>query len=350
MTPDSQAVPTNPGDTDATARRWLTRRDAGLSAAEQLELRAWLMADPRHAAAMMNVDAGRSELDWPLYVGATDRVLAGLESRARRRRGRRRVLAAVGGVAAVLYIGFTLGNRLARDPAAAPYSLVVHSPLHRTLPDGSTVELKDDADVRVAFSAHERRVELVRGTAHFQVSKDPERPFLVSAGAITVRAVGTAFLVGREPQQVALLVSEGKVAVDHIATSTTGAAASDPQPAPPLALVQAGESIAVRHEGIWDAAATPKISPLPQAEWGKRMAWRTPRLEFNATPLREVVAIVNRYNSTPLVIADASLSDLKLSGALRADRVDALLEMLEVDFRVVVTRSAGDIVLRRGPR
>lgn len=334
-------------DAAASAACWVARRAAGLSAAEKADLQAWLRADPRHAAALAAADPDASELDWPLHTGALDRVLAGLEARAAHRRARRRRLVRTGALAAVAMVGVIFSARwFAQSGEAfshsAARSLVVRSPEVRTLPDGSLVELKGDADLRVVFTAEARRIELVRGTAHFTVRKDAARPFLVSAGGVTARAVGTAFLVGLETGQVALVVTEGRVALDR-----TGAATATPDAAPEtLAFVQAGESVAVDHAAA-SAAAAPRVTALPAAERQQRLAWRTPRLEFNGTPLREIVAVVNRHNRMQLVLGEDALGNLKLSGALSADRIDALLEMLEADFRVTAEPAGDRLVLRR---
>ncbi len=338
MTPETPADPVA-----VAAGRWATRRASGLDAAGRAELQAWLRADPRHAAAFAAADPVSSPLDWPLHAGALDRVLAGLAERAARRRARRRRLAQTGALAALLVAGFMVFVRPgteARSPAPEP-ALVVHGPELRTLPDGSTVELKGDADLRVDFSATARRIELRRGTAHFTVRKDPARPFLVTAGGITARAVGTAFLVGLETGQVALVVTEGRVAVDRPAAAAGTTTA-------PLALVQAGESLAVDRTG--PPSAAPRLSALPDHERRERLAWRTPRLEFNGTPLRDLVAAVNRHNRPQLVLGDPDLADLKLSGTLSADRVDALLEMLDADFGVAAEPAGESIVLRRRAR
>lgn len=349
MAPDPHAR-----EAAATAARWVARREAGLTSAEKAELQAWLRADPRHAAAFAAGDPNASELDWPLHTGALDRVLAGLEARAAQRRARRRRLLRTGAVAAVVALGALFSARWlprggeAPAPAAAN-SLVVRSPEVRTLPDGSVMELKGDADVRVAFTADARRIELVRGAAHFTVRKDAARPFLVTAGGVTARAVGTAFLVGLETGQVALVVTEGRVALDRAdAALITTSPAAPPQATPEtLAFVQAGESVAVDHAGLASPGAAPRVTALPAAEQQQRLAWRTPRLEFNGTPLREIVAVVNRHNRAQLVLGDAALGDLRLSGALSADRIDALLEMLEADFRVTAEPAGDRLVLRR---
>jgi transmembrane sensor len=83
----------------------------------------------------------------------------------------------------------------------------------RTLEDGSIVELNRGAELRVSFSTGERHIELSRGEAHFQVAKDPNRPFTVRAGTVTVRAIGTAFNVQRRTASVDVLVTEGTVDV-----------------------------------------------------------------------------------------------------------------------------------------
>jgi transmembrane sensor len=336
MAPDPQAAGT---DIAGTAARWVTRRAAGLGPTGKAELQAWLRADPRHAAAFAAADPEASELDWPLHTGTLDRVLAGLAERAARRRVRRRRWACTGAVAALLAVGVFFALPPAAESTRAPAgALVVHRPELRTLPDGSVVELKGDADLRIAFTTEARRIELRRGTAHFTVREDPARPFLVMAGGVTARAVGTAFLVGVEPGQVALVVTEGRVALDRSAPADSGAA-----PPETLALVHAGESISVVPSG----AASPRLAALPAAAQQQRLAWRTPRLEFHGTPLGEIVAVLNRHNRTQLVLGAADLAGLKLSGTLSADRIDALLEMLEADFGVGAETSGETIVLRR---
>jgi transmembrane sensor len=160
-----------------------------------------------------------------------------------------------------------------------------------------------------------------------------------------VRAVGTAFLVGIETGQVALVVTEGRIALDR----TAGTPAPLQAVPETLALLQAGESVAVERAGTLPDD-TPRITTLPAAEQQQRLAWRTPRLEFNGTPLRTIVAVLNRHNRTQLVLGEPALGDLKLSGALSADRVDALLEMIDADFGVAADTSGTTIVLRRRTR
>jgi transmembrane sensor len=72
-----------------------------------------------------------------------------------------------------------------------------------TLPDGSSLLLSAKAIADVDFSGVTRRVALrPGGEAYIKVHHDKTRPFTVSAGAMTVTAVGTAFDVRREADRV----------------------------------------------------------------------------------------------------------------------------------------------------
>ena len=194
-----------------SAARWLFRRGAGLSPAELAEFETWRTADPRHAAALAEIDQAWSVLDRPLRSGRSQRVLQQLHVRARSRR-RRHLLAAGSACLLLAMFGALWKNRPA--PVAAPVAQVaIVTPATRTLPDGSVVQLKPGAEITVDFKGVTRAVALLRGEAHFQVAHDA-KPFVVTAGAVEFRAVGTAFSVELDDASVELLVTQGRVAVE----------------------------------------------------------------------------------------------------------------------------------------
>jgi transmembrane sensor len=226
--------------------------------------------------------------------------------------------------------------------AVSPGTLVVVRPALQTLPDGSVVELKDDAQISVDFSGPLRAVFLSRGTAYFQVAKDPNRPFVVSAGGLAVRAVGTAFVVELEPNEMKVLVAEGKVRVDPAPE-----AAAPPATLPePLAALGAVSTVAFP---LAPGAAAAPTAPraLARVELQQRLGWRTPKLEFTRTPLRDVVAQMNQHNSRQFILADESVGDVRVSGVLRADKMDTLADTLQTDFGLETERRDDTIVVRR---
>lgn len=300
-----------------------------------------MKADPSHSGTRRASGAPAHEpfsaLDWPARAGAVDDVLFGLAQRQRLRRRRRLAFAA--GLAVVL--GATALWRAAlSEPAgevewAAP-RVAVWQPARQVLPDGSVVELRPDAEIAVEFSPASRRVVLRRGEAHFSVRKDATRPFVVSAAGVEVRAVGTEFSVDLASSAVAVVVNEGRVAVEQAARpeEVTGEKKL-------LVALVAGDRTVVERE----QPAAPPVRGLSAGELERHLAWRVPRLEFSGVPLGELVALFNRHNPEQLVLHDPQLAHVRLSGALRADHVDALLTLLAVEFGVRAERRDGTIEL-----
>ena len=81
------------------------------------------------------------------------------------------------------------------------------------LEDGSVITANTDSELSVAVNSDERRIELDRGEAFFEVEHDPDRPFRVYAGNGYVRAIGTAFSVYKDGNKVEVIVTEGSVEI-----------------------------------------------------------------------------------------------------------------------------------------
>jgi transmembrane sensor len=287
--------------------------------------------------------SGRGDdLDWVRHANATDEILAGLAIRAQRRRVRRLGIAGAFALAltcAVVWQVRPAPETSGEHPVAVVSTLTVIQPRSQLLPDGSFAELTDGAEIAVNYTADFRRVALVRGAAHFAVAKNPARPFIVSSHGVEVRAVGTAFAVDAVAQAVEVVVTEGRVTVE-----SSAAAESRPQGEHKvLAAISAGQSTVVQ-----PGAISAEIEKLDESAMRMRLSWRIPRIEFSKTPLAEVVAELNKHNRTQFVLADDSIGHFQISGAVRADRVDALIDMLASDFGLQADRNADRILLRRG--
>jgi len=237
---------------------------------------------------------------------------------------------------------------MSEPSAKAVMSIVVTSAAHKTLPDGSTIDLQEGAQVQVAFTPEVRAVKLLRGTARFQVAKNPRRPFVVTAGDVSVRAVGTAFCVGLEPKSIEVIVTEGRVTVKHVPPAVTRPTA--PSKELETAYVDAGEYVVVNPMFAAGESSALTAVPLTSQEMAAKVGWLSPRLEFTGTPLEMVVMTFNQHNRRQLVIGDTELRNLQLSGVLRSDNIPALLHMLEVDLQIrAVTRGDDQIILRKAP-
>ncbi len=285
-------------------------------------------------------------LDWPGRTANADAVLAAVERRVQRRRQlRRRAVVATASLALVVLASVSW-TRLLHSPPAAVAALATTAtltqPARQLLSDGSQIELNGDAQVRVEFSPAIRRVTIVRGEAHFEVAHDTTRPFVVIAGAVSVRAVGTAFAVRLAPGDVNVLVTDGRVSVDRATVDPIAA------PVQPLAFVAKGARVAVAPADLAPHAPAPAVVAVSAPELAEQLAWRVPRLEFNDTPLREAVELFNRHGNVRLTLAAPALGDLRVSGVVRADNAPALLQLLRADYGVEAQRlGESEFVLNR---
>jgi len=337
---------------DTTAAQWIARRDAGLTAAEADELGHWSQQDERHADALARYEATWTAISRPRRADASAelaRELAGLQHRRRAR------LLGAAGAAAVLLLaaGWLWNPRVGRETAPAAGRIVMLIPEQRTLPDGSVVELKSGAEISVDFTDALRRVRLIRGEAHFAVAKNPARPFLVEAGAVTVRAVGTAFAVQRSANAIDLIVTEGRVSVDRpMARDITSSGPSDgadaPAPKTSLAFVDAGQRVDIVSNTAGQAPL--QIRSVSAEEIAQRLAWRARRAEFSGTPLAEVVALLNRHTRERFVIEDPELARVPLSGLFLLEDGAAFVRMLETGFGVQTERLGGEVIVLRRRR
>ena len=199
----------------------------------------------------------------------------------------------------------------------------------RVLPDHSVVELNTQSEIRVAFSAAERRVELIRGEAFFDVAKDASRPFMVVTDLATAKAIGTRFSVYRSQTGTIVTVAEGRVLVlDEQATTDRGSADhTDAVEVTPGTQAEAQPGRPVR---------------MHAANVERTFAWRERRLVFDGEPLWSVVEEFNRYNSPPLVVSDARLREQHISGVFGANDPQSLLDFLvKVDHVAIAHDSNG---------
>ncbi len=342
---------------EAQAAAWLVRRDGGLDAGARAEFERWCAADPRHAAAVREIAAVWAALDRPAAAGLTESMRAELRALGRRDRQRwlTRGTAAALATAACVAVYFGMQHSPRREPAAlAPVAATarVTEPERRTLPDGSVVEFKPGAEITVAFREEARVVILKNGEAHFSVTKDPRKPFIVEAATVRIRAVGTAFAVQLGQAEVEVLVTEGKVSVSSPPAASTGGSGPPRSGLPPTAdagappLVGAGQRAIVALGG---SGPKPEVVSIPVAELTERLSWRRPRLDFSESSVAEAIALFNRHNRVQLRAADDAVSAMRITGVFGAENIEGFVRALESTLGLRAEHRDREILLRSAP-
>lgn len=335
---------------DEIAADWVARIHSGFTPAEDAELKSWLATDPAHQAAFDAAEDTWTLLEKPRLAGRSAEAMEAIahEGRGVGASSRKKIIAVslVCLTAAAAFAVIFLSTRL--SPITP--NRVSLSPERQTLPDGSVVQLNSGAEIAVQFTDAQRGVRLLRGEAHFAVTKNLSRPFLVMAEGIRVRAVGTAFDVRLGSDSVDVLVTEGKVRVDAPTLTATAqsfqasASARSLAPSEASTYVSAGERTVVPFQ----TKVSPVVVAVTPAEIDHALAWRSLRVEFRRTALSSALDIFNHHNQVQLSLGDPALADLQIGGVFWADDPDGFVRLLESSAGIKADRQPdGRIILRR---
>ena len=224
-------------------------------------------------------------------------------------------------------------------------STVVGEQRTLTLQDGTRVYLNTNSRAVVRFDREARRVELEKGEALFEVAKNSALPFIVIAGDRQVRALGTAFVVRRDPQQLAVTLVEGKVAVSGeseqetarlLAASTQSPGSAGPErAAADVFTLDPGQRV------TFASGQPPKVD-RPRLE--KVTAWQHGQVSLDNTTLADAVSEMNRYNRMQLVIEDPQVATIRISGVFRAGDTENFVQALVRTYHLQVKDRGSDVI------
>lgn len=307
-TPDSERL------VQAEAAAWLAKLHGPERSAElEADFRAWLASSPRSAAAFEHITEIWDSLG-TVDLGGVPRMARNSPRRPARMQRFMQVATACMLVVAIGVVWwFWQGTT---------YSTEVGEQRIVTLVDGSRLSLNSGTQARIQYDEQQRVVRLEQGEAYFEVAKNAARPFIVIAGSRTITAVGTAFVVRHEGEKVVVTLVEGKVRVSSLDEDAS---------------LRPGERLTV--QGVEQR----KDTPLPHTI----AAWRRGEVELDYTRLQEAVAEMNRYDRTRLVLVDADIGELRVSGIYRIGTNRDFARAIAVVYGLNVTESDGQLELSK---
>lgn len=329
---------------------WVARLDGSELSAEQKEgLQVWLAQDPRHQQALIDMAKLWGQLDvlsvlaelFPLHPHPTAQQLPRFSS-IKWLQDHRLATAATLMVSTclALTVVFVLNSapQQVMNVVSEPVELVYQTELGQQstakLKDGSTMALNTESVARVRYDDQERAVFLEKGEAHFNVTKNHEIPFVVYAGNGKVRAVGTAFNVRVNEQQVDVTVSEGTVQV--ITPKLSDLPATHNEALTSITLTERG---IVRYRDTIES-----YTYIEPQELAHKLAWKSGKWIFEGETLAYVIAEANRYTSDVIEISDPHIANLRVGGYFDVGDVPLLLAALEAGFGIKVTRPVEGVI------
>ncbi|PVM82087.1 FecR family protein [Caulobacter endophyticus] len=192
------------------------------------------------------------------------------------------------------------------------YQTEVGGRLTAHLDDGSTVLLNTDTELKVRFTGGERRLTLVKGQAFFDVAHDAARPFLVRAGPMQVRAIGTRFDVRHDGPDAIVALAQGRVKVSqqdaqHASWTLT--------PGQALALAPGATAA---HPVAVDVATL--------------SGWTNGVITFHNVALSQAVAEMNRYEQTKITLGAGVPRDARISGVFAPGGEEEFVAAVTMSF------------------
>lgn len=308
-------------DIHEQASLWMIRlREPGADAAMREAHRQWLAADPLHAQAFDEA----AQL-WGKLAEPVARVRAEQQSQWRARHSRNRLLRPLAAAACLVLAlsGGLLWQGGALEDLSSDYHTAIGERQSIELADGSHVELNSHSALQVAFSEGRRQVRLLRGEAWFEVEKDTSRPFVVQVPHGTVTVTGTRFNVRLHDQQATVSLAEGRVELDNAGQHS---------------------ELLPSQQGCLNAAG---LCPTARFDAQAATAWRQGQMVFYRTPLKQVIAELDRYHRGHVFIHGEALANLPVSGVFATASPEAMYQALHDTLGIKVTRlGLGIVVLR----
>jgi len=201
------------------------------------------------------------------------------------------------------------------------------------LADGTKVTLNRDSKINYPdeFGTDTREVSIV-GEAFFEVAPNANKPFIIHAGEATIKVLGTSFSVNAYPEndKVEVIVETGKVKFSKLDNSpkTTNELILDP-----------GE------KGTY--INTSKLLSKCMNDDPNFLAWKTHKLVFNKTSLKEVIKQLNKAYHVQIDTADPSLNKLLLNAHFEKESLDFILEVISTTHGLKIDKKGEHYLLKK---
>lgn len=198
---------------------------------------------------------------------------------------------------------------------------------HLFLPDSTEVWLNSASTLRFpsVFNGNERRISL-QGEAIFKVSRNKQKPFIVSTSAMDIEAVGTEFNVSAYSGDLKLTttLAEGKVKI------------TDKADASKVLFLEPGSQVNYNTTNKTYKTETVRVEDV--------IAWRDGILIFNETPFYEVVAKLGRWFNADIQLNEQSIAYYRFTGTFTSESLEQVMELLTLTTPITYTTSKREVL------
>lgn len=347
---ENNVVPLRPvKDPLDEAAAWLAKMDRGLSEEEEQSLRNWLQEADENRQMLLKMAKlwdNMAALE-RLKVLFPEPPVKQEQSTVLATASRRSMAIAASFLMVGVMVAFVLGFNLTGLFGSGELVVLSQQQFETgvgdfkkiSLSDGSQLTVNTSSSVQVTYTQSQRVIELHKGELHIEVAHNPERPLTVFAGGQVIQAVGTAFNVELNHQQVELIVTEGKVLVAKQKFSDVSPESVEKVhlPAQSPALVEGQKSILTQEKL--------QIDQVNSGDLQAQLSWQSGNLVFRGESLEQVLSEVSRYNAVSFEVSDPALYQTRVAGLFKTNDLNGFLQALEQNFEISNERMTRNRIL-----
>ena len=196
-----------------------------------------------------------------------------------------------------------------------------------TFSDSSKIVMNKNAKITYPnkFGKKERKVKL-SGEAHFSITPDKKKPFVIEVDKAIVKVLGTSFVVKeiKVDSLVKVMVESGKVSFSYKNESV-------------ILTKEMSATLDLRSEKI-------EIDSQPNMNIG---AWKSKKLFFRSTTLKEVISQIEQLYEVNIETENPMILNCKLSATFDNETLEDILMIIESTFGFKIDYS-NNIILIEG--
>lgn len=199
--------------------------------------------------------------------------------------------------------------------------------------DGTTVYLNSGSSIRypIHFIKNEPRKVFLKGEAFFKVAKDEANPFIVSAGAVNVRVLGTEFNVSAysEDDGISTVLVSGSVQLyDSIQPN-----------------IEKGEVVLQPGKrGMWSKEH--KDFQIDDVDTSIYTAWLKDRLVFRDAPFSEIRKKLERHYNVSIINSNEALDKNTFNAYFSDESIKEILEILDRTYGIEYKIKENQIIIK----
>lgn len=230
------------------------------------------------------------------------------------------------------------------------------------LPDKSRVWLNSETSIRYTTDFNQEVREVyIEGEAYFQVTKNPEKPFVVKTSDLKIKVYGTSFNVKAYPEEkvIETTLIEGKLSVIPNETQSASSGEIYLKPKDRLTYTKANSELSLSSqkepEREEEHARPVHVNPVPKVILAKNVdakieqSWKDGTLLFKDELFSDLAIRLERWYNIKIHFGDERIKTYRFTGKFDKETINEAMEALrassqasyryEIVFRDVYLRS-----------